>query len=179
MIKELLRNYKVNKISMFVSRTALIIVIVVLISYVLFVSLGFIHEYGHIYEASNQNITFTFNKINLLPSLTNWGKADVITETNKDCQLFNALPIESRKKITFAGVKWSVFYFGMPVFLVLLIILLVFNQKDVKSKHDFSYELVLVLFFVFIAMLIYLYYTNILSSYPYNDGHLISLPCKI
>ena len=59
MIKKFLRNSKAHKMSVFALRTAVIIFVVVLISYVLFISLDYIHEQGHIYEASNYGINFT------------------------------------------------------------------------------------------------------------------------
>lgn len=136
----------------------------------------YIHEQGHINEAKKQNISFVLREINFSPVLFDFGKGFAIPASNKDCVRFNLLPIETRRKITRAGVKNSLFILiPLEVFLIYFCFL---DYTRGRTLRNFKFSLLLLLNCIILFMMFWIVYQNVFIPNPLNDWHLVSLDCS-
>ncbi len=149
----------------------IIILISVILSVPLFIISKSIHEIGHIKQAEKQNITLSY------PSENMWslehGKT-IISKT--DCEKFNSLNLDDRKKILHAGVKLQMLIF-VPLFLILSIIL-TFYGKRLFDKNKLVFYFIGALTLILFSIILVSLYGNVLSSNPLNDWHLLVLNCS-
>lgn len=140
----------------------------------------YIHETGHIKEAEKQNIilalkwNFSIDKNNL-NNLKNFGKGMAEPKSKEDCEKFNIISLENKKKITHAGVKAQLVIF-VPLFLILIFLFIKYS-KHLYSNKFILYFLIAILILIFALILVTIKY-NILSSNPTADWNKVFLNCS-
>jgi hypothetical protein len=154
-----------------IHKSILLIVLAFVIYFSLFLS-TYVHEMGHVNAAKEQNISFKISEIKYLPDFKNlkaWGLGASIPSSQANCEKFNSITIENRQKITHAGVNAQMLVFG-PLFFVLLLLIIAFWKRLFVSNR-FILWFLMVLALLFLVIIVFTIFGNVLSPNPLNDWH--------
>jgi len=147
-----------------------ILILFILINLVLLNT--FIHELGHIVSAGEQNISLKLKEIHI------FGGGSVTPSSEYDCEKFNSLPIENKKRILHSGVIAEL-NFIFPL-LTLSLILLLYLFIKYKRKNSIFFLLLIILSVFLLLMVVDTLDGNVLSMKFDADWNLINLSdCSI
>jgi len=144
----------------------LAVLFAILISYPIAIFSSYIHEYSHMYQAKDEGVCLNLKEIRP------FGGGKVEPCSIKDCEVFNSLSLESKRKITHAGVTANLALF-MPLSLISSLLLLVFI-KPLAKKDLFLVILIILLILVFLAIPISEIWGNVYTANPKADWNLIN-----
>ena len=132
----------------------------------------FVHEFGHEKAAKQEGINFEINKLNFFSVGNEWGKGEVVPASFADCEKFNSLSIESRKKIFYAGVNAELLIF-VPLF-IFFACLAIINWKKYIHKNRVMLWFLIMIAFLFLIIILFTVYGNVFASNPNNDWHAVN-----
>jgi len=132
---------------------------------------NYVHETAHVRAADKLNVNLTISSIFEFENYYKFGMGKAMPKSKNDCEIFNSLPLESKKKITHAGVKAQLIIF-LPLLLFLIFLV------SLKKTNFYSLQILSVIIALLFSLIITSAYSNVLSPNPMNDWNILFLNCS-
>ncbi|MDD5417313.1 MAG: hypothetical protein PHW96_00300 [Candidatus Nanoarchaeia archaeon] len=171
------------KIKETIKITLQLLFLMLIITYSFLLLKTYLHEEGHIIEASKFNITLSLTKINYIPDFSRideWGLAEAKPISKLDCENYNSLSKEEKAKINYAGVIYESYLLIPSIILssILLFSSFKFNKKFKSKKSQFMLSFSILLLILFTSMLLQTLLANAWTDNPIADWNKWYLECS-
>ncbi|MBU3907326.1 MAG: hypothetical protein KKA64_03690 [Nanoarchaeota archaeon] len=155
---------------------AMLILFGILFCLILIPFSSYVHEkLGHVETAEKYgvNITYSLNiPRNFEDMFNQLGKANPASK--KDCEAFNSLSLENKKKITYAGIKAELLFFLPLIIISLFLTYFSYKRKGVNLLT----ELLISILIVSCSILLMSLLKNVYNSNPIADWNVLFLNCS-
>jgi len=139
----------------------------------------YVHEKAHVKVASEEGVCFKIKEIGWKPSiknLRNLGSGKAVPVSKEECEKFNSLPIEKKKRITHAGVKAEVALI-LPLLCVSAFLFIFFFRKFQKFRNSKTILIFSLLWMVLLVLIIlFTLKNNVFTQNPEADWNLLNFP---